>query len=164
MKCTIHCAVVDRPNARPNFFAKQRTTKGHCDRVCFAVKYHVNAVKKIPGIRAGCFRLTEARKLLYLAAAELNAPLSLCSAKESRCKGVVMRGLKGATRSIADISHEKRSHRAAAAAKALFAHNAQGPILVISLPIYREGFSRFSPRDLRVASLPTKKELCLPNG
>ena len=51
--------------------------KGHCDRVCFAVKYHVNAVKKIPGIRAGFFRLIEARKLLYLAAAELNAPLPL---------------------------------------------------------------------------------------
>ena len=59
-----------------------------------------------------------------------------------------MRGLKGATRSIADISHEKRSHRAAAAAaaKALFAHNAQGPILVIS-PLSR-GPSR-GPRDLR---------------
>ena len=77
LKCTIQCAVVDRPNARPNFFTRQRTTKGHCDRVCFAVKYHVNAVKKIPGIRAGFFRLIEARKLLYLAAAELNAPLSL---------------------------------------------------------------------------------------
>ena len=61
-------------------------------------------------------------------------PLSPSSAKKSRCKGVVMRGLKEATRSIGDISHEKRSHRAAAA-KALFAHNAQGPILVISPPI-----------------------------
>ena len=27
LECTIQCAVVDRPNARPNFFTRQRTTK-----------------------------------------------------------------------------------------------------------------------------------------